>query len=123
MSHYDEWDELFDAIDDPDALAEEAEQAWYDHRLAAIALGEAMEPIAEAFREFTRTISDVWRGFVEKLRPALDKLGEIFSNLPDPTPAAPKKKPRTPPRTVLSNVTHTRTRPPKPTTIYRRRTP
>lgn len=50
MNHYDEWDELFDAIHDPDTLTAEAEQAWYDHRLATIMLIDAMEPITEAFR-------------------------------------------------------------------------
>lgn len=123
MNHYDEWDELLDAIDNPDALAEEAEQAFYDARFAAIVLGEVMEPIVEAFRELTRTINDAWRGFQEKLRPALDKIADIFANLPDPPPVAPKKKPRKPPRTVTANVAYTRTKPPKPTVIYRRRTP
>lgn len=123
MNDYNDWDELLDAINDPDALATEAEQAFYDDRFAAIALGEIMGPIAEAFREFKATLNDVWRDLVEKVKPALDKLSEIFTHLDDPSPAAPKTKPRNPPRIDLSNVNHTRTKPPKPATIYRRRTP
>lgn len=76
-------------------------------------------------------LAELFDGLVEVLKPALDKVKEMMRDLNEfikrneeyQKQRAKSLKPTAPTRIDTRRVTHTDTKPPKPSTFYRRRTP